>query len=252
MHVHTCYSHDATTTPKELIQYAKNQGLNGVAITDHNTFKAAQEISRKTKDFIVIPGIEINTKQGHVLALNPTRNIPFGHGLYETVEMIHEANGIAIASHPTSIKKGMKKQLNTKFDAVEVINSSSFPFFFSTYQNRKLAQALNLPQTAGSDAHTPFDIGTAYTIINAEPQIDKIIKAIKKGETQPVGKPISWKNRLKRLLQKGEASVKGLPSDTNSNPLEEAFLAQRKAPCHKAAEQSWQIRSTNKANAHRS
>lgn len=200
--MHTCHSHDATTTPKELIQYAKKRGLHGVAVTDHNTFRAAKEISRKTKDFIVIPGIEIDTKQGHILALNPTRNIPFGHGLCETVEMIHEANGIAIASHPTGIKKGMKKQLSTKFDAIEVINSTSFPFFFSSRQNRKIAQALSLPQTAGSDAHIPFEIGNAYTIIDAEPQTDAIIKAIKRGATQPVGKPTPWKHRVGRLLQK--------------------------------------------------
>jgi predicted metal-dependent phosphoesterase TrpH len=218
LHVHTCYSHDATTTPKELIHYAKKQGLHGVAITDHNTIEGAQKISRKTKELIIIPGVEINTKQGHILALNVTKNISFGHDLRETVEMIHEANGIAIASHPTSLKKGMKKQWDTKFDAVEVINSSSFPFFFSTHQNRKIAQALGLPQTAGSDAHAPFDIGNAYTIIEAEPQIDEIIKAIKKGATTPLGKPIPWKNRLKRMLQKiGEVSVKSFPSDTNSS-----------------------------------
>jgi len=79
-----------------------------------------------------------------------------------------------------------------------VINASAFPFFLSTYLSRKLAVRLNLPQTAGSDAHYASEIGLAYTVVDTEPEVNEIVHAIKKGATIPCGKPIPWKLRLKR------------------------------------------------------
>jgi predicted metal-dependent phosphoesterase TrpH len=83
-------------------------------------------------------------------------------------------------------------------DAIEVINSAAIPFQFFTYLNKKLAIRLNLPQTAGSDSHYAPEIGTAYTVIEADPDVDEIVWAIKKGATIPVGKSIPWRIRLKR------------------------------------------------------
>jgi len=81
---------------------------------------------------------------------------------------------------------------------VEVINSAAVPFSFSTYLSRKLATRLNLPQTAGSDSHYAPEIGAAYTIIEADPDVDEIIQAIKGGATLPLGRSIPWRVRLRR------------------------------------------------------
>ncbi len=90
----------------------------------------------------------------------------------------------------------MRRQITSNSDAIEVINSSTFPFFLSTRLARRLAVNLNLPQTAGSDSHRPSDIGTAYTLIDADSEIDEVVHAIKKGATVPFGKPIPWKARF--------------------------------------------------------
>lgn len=198
LHVHTCYSHDAVTTLEEVIAYSKKRGLNGIAVTDHNTLEGVLKLQGKT-DFLVIPGVEVSTKQGHVLAINITTPIPPALGIYETIERIHEAGGIAVAAHPTTLAKGeLRKKMGSGFDAIEVINTSAVPFFFSVYLNRKIARHLNLPQTAGSDAHCPFEIGTAYTIIDANAKPDEIVEAIRKGATVPYGKPIPWRMRIRR------------------------------------------------------
>lgn len=203
LHVHTCYSHDGTITLNELVYYAKKRGLNGVAITDHDTLTGALKIAKimkNKKKLLIIPGIEISTRQGHILALNLTTQVPLQHNeLRETIQRIHSMGGIAIATHPTSIFKGeLKRCITRDFDALEVINSSAFPFHFSQYINRKIALKLGLPQTAGSDAHYAPEIGMAYTIIDANPQLDEIIEAIKKGVTVPCGRRIPWMIRLRR------------------------------------------------------
>ena len=201
LHLHTHYSADATTTLKEVVHHAKKRGLDGIAVTDHDTTSGALRLM-KQKHFLVIPGIEISSLQGHVLALNVTQPIPPELSLPETVEKIHQFGGIAVIAHPTAVlKTGLGHTLissASNLDAVEVINTAAFPFFLTTYLSRRLAQRLKLPQTAGSDAHHPDEIGNAYTLINADSNRDDVTDAVKKGRTTPFGKPISWLLRLHR------------------------------------------------------
>jgi predicted metal-dependent phosphoesterase TrpH len=196
LHVHTCYSPDALTTLEEVVLYSKKRGLDGVAITDHDTIDGALRL-RKEKELIIIPGVEVSTLEGHVLALNITQSIPPGLTIHETTRRIHEAGGIAIAAHPSVFYKKMNR-VDSSLDAIEVINASAFPFLLSTYLNRKLARRLDLPQTAGSDAHHAPEIGFAYTLIHADPEVEEIVQAIKEGAIVPVGKPIPWRLRLER------------------------------------------------------
>jgi len=201
LHVHTRYSYDSTITLDEIVAYSQKRGLDGVAITDHDVVEGALKLVQKVKELVVIPGVEVTTSRGHVLALNITRPIPTELSPLETIQMIHEAGGIAVAAHPTVFYKGLRGQINSNFDAVEVVNASAFPFFLSTYLSRKLALRLGLPQTAGSDAHYASEIGFAYTVVDAEPEVDEIVHAIRNGATVPCGKPIPWKLRLERMLQ---------------------------------------------------
>ncbi len=204
LHVHTCYSVDAMSSLKETVLYAKKNGLNGIAITDHDSLRGVRK-ALKLADrmrFIVIPGVEVTTLQGHVLALNITTSIPQNLGLAETVEKIHEAGGIAVAAHPiVFIKSQIKERIASvsNLDGIEVINSSAFPFSLSTRLNRELAERLNLPQTAGSDAHHASEIGTAYTLVEADSGVDEIVEAIKKGAVFPFGKSISLETRVRRV-----------------------------------------------------
>lgn len=200
LHVHTCYSEDASTTLKEVIYYAEKKGLNGVAITDHNTVKGALKLAEESH-LIVIPGVEVETRQGHILALNITTPVPPNFGMTETVQRIHENGGTAIIAHPyAAFKASLKRKeiLNSKMDGVEVFNATSFPFFIATYLGKRLAEKLNLPKTGGSDAHMGFEIGEAYTLVEADSNTDDIMEAIRKGAVVPQGKPISWAGRMKR------------------------------------------------------
>ena len=198
LHVHTFYSYDSTITPKELVAWAKKRGLDAVAVTDHDIFDEASKLS-KNKDFLIIPGIEVNTLYGHILGIDVSKRIPAKLDVSTTIEKIHKAGGIAIAAHPTAIYRGkLRRHVTEEFDAVEVINASSVPFRFSNYINRKIAQRFHLPQTGGTDAHTAREIGMAYSLVEANLEKDEIVSAIKNGKVTACGKPIPWLMRLKR------------------------------------------------------
>ena len=198
-HVHTCYSGDSSITLKEVVSFAKKQGLDGVAITDHNTLKGTQKL--KTKEIIVVPGIEVSTSQGHLLGINVTTAIPAKLDMEESIRKIHEAGGIAIAPHPTAFYKSPPSRNVSSYDAVEVMNASSIPFSVLTHLSRKFADKLGVAQTGGSDSHYAPEIGSAYTVVDADSEVDEIADAIVRGAVFPCGKAIPWKIRLERTMQ---------------------------------------------------
>lgn len=207
LHVHTCYSGDSSITLEQLIKQLRQKGLDGAAITDHDTIEGVKKILKNNiSGLLIIPGIEISTRRGHILAINVTETIPSGLSAEETIEKIHEASGIAIAAHPQAFfKNGLglnHRILNLGLDAIEVVNSSVFPFIPLTYLAKKFAERNNIPQTAGSDSHMPETIGLAYTFINNDKKyIDNIIEDIRRGLATPVGRGIPSTLRIKRILK---------------------------------------------------
>ncbi len=201
LHVHTVYSADSIITPKELVFYAKKRGLNAVAVTDHNKVEGALKIAKET-DFLVIPGIEVSSRDGHIVGLNIHEAIPRGLSADETVERIHQAGGIAIACHPFALFKGsIGKHVTAKFDAVETINSSSFPFRRASRKAHELAENFKLPKVAGTDAHYAPVIGFAYTVIDSELNTETITKAITQGRCQPFGRALPVSVRIQNQLR---------------------------------------------------
>ena len=196
LHVHTIYSADSLITPEDLVFYAKKSGLTAVAVTDHNQVEGARKIARET-NFLIIPGTEVSSREGHIVGLNVQELIPPGLTADETVDKIHQAGGIAIACHPFVLFKGsVGKYATAKFDAVETLNASAFPFRSASKKADQLAERLGLPKVAGTDAHYGPVIGRTFTLIDAEPNVEAVVKAIAKGLCQPYGKPISMLMRI--------------------------------------------------------
>ena len=167
MHVHTKYSLDGKGEPFEFVKMARKIGLNGIAVTDHNEIKGAleaREFSTDMKDFLVIIGEEVSTDSGHILAYNIREKIDKGLSPHETVERINDQGGFAVVAHPDRFPSGMKTKVtgDLNFAGIEVLNGATV-----THKNnaaRVLAIKLNRGMVAGSDAHSPKKIGSAYTV----------------------------------------------------------------------------------------
>jgi len=217
LHVHTTYSKDSLITPKELIYFAKKNGLNAVAITDHDYLEGAVKIAREVKDFLVIPGMEVSSSEGHIVALNVNASISQGLTAIETVERIHAAGGIAVACHPYVYFKGcLRNAVCSAFDAIEVINARAFPFQSSVKRAREAAEKFKLSQVAGTDAHYGPQIGYGYTCIDVEEvSVDAVVEAIVCGNCQAYGRQVpvvlnlqQQIQRLKRVVNKAALSLR--------------------------------------------
>jgi predicted metal-dependent phosphoesterase TrpH len=210
LHVHTTYSNDSLITPKDLVYYAKRRGLNACAVTDHNSLDGAYKIAKET-DFLIIPGMEVSSADGHIVALNVKELIPRGFSAVETVERIHRAGGVAIACHPYVYFKGcLRDNVCATFDAIEVINARAFPFKDSVKKAEEAAQRLELSRVGGTDAHYGPQIGYGYTEIEAaEATVDAIAEAIVAGHCSAHGEQVPFYLnasqqvlRLKRMVRK--------------------------------------------------
>jgi predicted metal-dependent phosphoesterase TrpH len=189
-HCHTVYSNraprrfDALNTPRELIETAIKKGLGGIIITDHDSVTGGlvgERISARYRNFRVIPGAEITSSSGHILAIGIKSNIPKGLNVEETVDMIHELGGIAVASHPFA--GGKRPSLGEdclKADAVEVFNANNR--CDANHRALTLARNHESPMTAGSDAHWAQNLGYAGIIC------DDPMEDIAHGHTQIFGR----------------------------------------------------------------
>ena len=174
LHIHTHYSYDSTASPKEIIETAIKKGVDCLAICDHGQVKGALETIEFAKDkpVLIIPGIEIKSKEGDILGLNIKEIIPNKLSARETVERINKSGGLAVIPHPfgwsCSFRGDLKKLVSEAGQdlAIEVFNASIF-----SAGNKKAAEIVknyNLAFTCGSDAHFPNFIGRAYLEIPGE------------------------------------------------------------------------------------
>ena len=127
LHSHSWYSRghilgeENIVSPVEMVKEARKKGLNGIAITDHNSLESWDSLKRmKFDDFIIIPGEEISTRQGHLIALGIEEAIDPNQDVLETIDKIHQQGGITIAPHPYDISKKGIRNFSRFTDAIEV------------------------------------------------------------------------------------------------------------------------------------
>src|SRR3972149_2863966 len=96
---HTRYSPDSRVSPADLGGIARRIGLDGVAISDHNSIGGVAEAEAAAGDgFLVIPACEVSTSEGHVLAYGVREAPPRGLGAAEPIERIVGPRRVALAA----------------------------------------------------------------------------------------------------------------------------------------------------------
>jgi len=199
LHSHSELSYDGRDPIELLLEQAEAVGLDALAITDHDEIDASLEAAAKAQeyDLVGIPGMEVSSAAGHILALGVEELIPAGKSFDETLERIHDAEGIAVVPHPFQksrhgVAPHITREQLAEADAIEVYNSRLFTGR-SNRQAEQFAREYDLPMTAGSDAHIAEMVGQAVTEVDAYHQsVDSILDAIVEGRTTVVGKRTPW------------------------------------------------------------
>jgi predicted metal-dependent phosphoesterase TrpH len=205
LHIHSQYSEDGMGTPIEIIKNLQKKGLNGMALTDHNTVEGGlKALKVAPKDFIVITGVEISTKDGHIIGLDVKENIPRGLSAEETIDKIIDLGGTPIVPHlfrnMSGVKKEKLKKFHNKLSAIEVFNACSLPK--TNLKTAKVAKQYNLGGTGGSDSHDPAYVGYAYTTVDTtDTTVDSIISMVNKKKTWGEGTTMPLDYRQNRMIK---------------------------------------------------
>jgi len=178
LHMHTIYSYDGTATVPAVLNRARAIGLDVIAITDHDEINGSLKAFNLAPRFgiEVIPGIEITTAEGDLLALFVTEKIAPGLPLIETIMKVGDAGGICIAPHPMARGVGMKSlsgpsilQALSHPDAsriligIETYNATALDRESNHNAEALLAECPPIAQVGNSDAHILQTIGLGAT-----------------------------------------------------------------------------------------
>jgi predicted metal-dependent phosphoesterase TrpH len=177
LHVHSRCSRDSALTPEAIVKAAKRGGLRGVAVTDHETVKGGLEARRAAlgSDLTIIVGYETRIQGHDVLCLFVEEENRAGC-MAELHDKIRESGGITVLAHPYRMFMTADRGTLNDVDAVEVLNAR-----LSSGRNRRaleLADDLHMPKVAGSDAHSLYEIGRAYTIIRGDSPREGILRGL--------------------------------------------------------------------------
>ncbi|MFC4987387.1 PHP domain-containing protein [Saliphagus infecundisoli] len=188
LQVHTNASPCSSTPPERVVAAAVDAGLDGIAITDHDTVANVKAVREAAPDALdVISAVEVTTTEGHLLALDIAEPPPQADPL-TVVDHVHDQGGAAVLSHPfDSLRQYYQtdlKALADAIDGVETVNSRCIRRRFNE-RAAAFATAYDLPATGGSDAHFPIEVGRAYTTIEGD---GSIVNAVRDGRTRPEGR----------------------------------------------------------------
>ncbi|MFC4543834.1 PHP domain-containing protein [Halosolutus amylolyticus] len=206
LHTHTRFFHGRRTLGDRfdplgvrlLAAAAERRGLDGIATTNHDYYTAFDPSSTLE----TLPGIEITTDRGHVLVVGPDPPAATKPGALspdEAVALAHDRDCAAIVAHP--FRNSTVRELEeVPFDAIEVNGKHprSQPLV------EELAAERDLPLVGGSDAHYPFEVGRAYTVVDADRLTPaSIVDAIRDGN---VSARVS-RSSLDRALRRGYRAI---------------------------------------------
>jgi predicted metal-dependent phosphoesterase TrpH len=203
LHTHTQpLSHDSLLTPDDLIDAAKSAGLDGVCLTEHDFFWEPEKVAdlRKRHNFLVIPGIEVNTEDGHIVVFGLEHYVYGMHRMHELAALVDAAGGVMIAAHPyrrqlpfelrhegdwsEALERAVSNPAYTHVHAIETHNGRG-----SARENAfaaEVASRLKAREVAASDAHSATDVGRCAT--EFERNIDglaDLISELKAGRFRP-------------------------------------------------------------------
>jgi predicted metal-dependent phosphoesterase TrpH len=195
-HVHSEGSYDGSDPVELLLEQAAEIGLDGIVVTDHDVIHESRRAAALAPEYglLGIPGVEVSTAVGHLLAIGVDEMPPRRAPLDETVAWIRDHGGVAVVPHPFQRSRhGIPGRHLVDCDAVEVFNS----WLFTGFRNRRarrFAAERGYPAVAASDAHSVAHVGRAYTELVVE-GVDRatldgetVLEAVRGGATRMRGR----------------------------------------------------------------
>jgi predicted metal-dependent phosphoesterase TrpH len=164
LHLHSLYSHDGRSSLQQLIERARECGLDRIALTDHNTVEGALELVRVVPE-LAIAGEEVKTLEGEVIGLFITGGVRPYMAPEQAMDAIHDMGGLTYIPHPLDRNRSHFRPerlvaLAGRIDIIETYNP-----WCDAEANRaasRLAEEMGKVSATGSDAHSADELGRSW------------------------------------------------------------------------------------------
>jgi predicted metal-dependent phosphoesterase TrpH len=188
LHVHSIYSGESLADPRDILEAALEKGLDGICITEHESMYASRPFEELRKDYpslVILRGVELSTDAGHMLVYGIDDTEWNDWGKYkmcngqELIDRVRKLGGIAIPAHPWQVMESSGSQEGLQFTVDERITALSNLAAIEVCNGKQLghpviceilgafAKQNGIGGIGGSDAHTPENVGNAYTVFRA-------------------------------------------------------------------------------------
>ncbi len=185
LHIHTEYSIDCNTPLEKIVSRCLEVGINCIAICDHGTVEGALRM-RDIAPFPVIVAEEILTSHGEIIGMFLEETIPSRLSVEQTISRIRSQGGLVCIPHPfdifrqSALRSNIMEEIAEQIDIIEVFNSRTL-LLQSSAKTLAFALKYGIAKSAGSDAHTPYEIGNAYVEMPEFNGKDDFLQALEKG-----------------------------------------------------------------------
>lgn len=196
LHLHTAEDPCDTVrhTAKELIMKAADEGFDVLSITNHQRMTFSHDLLSYARErgILLIPGMEVTIENRHVLLLNPPRNKIFSG--FSSLSKLRRPETLVMAPHPYfpglhSLNGCLLKHWKV-FDALEYCHFYS-PRINFNHRAIDISQSYGFPLVGNSDTHFLSQLGTTYSLIYAEKDLEAIFAAIRENKVEIVTRPLS-------------------------------------------------------------
>ncbi|MBP6963348.1 MAG: PHP domain-containing protein [Armatimonadetes bacterium] len=207
LHVHTLYSPCAETRPRDVEEYCRENKVDVLGVTDHDSISGALELQAVAPGLRVIVGEEIKTRQGEIVGLFLKHEIEPGLDAVETCELIKRQGGLVYVPHPfdpfkiNRLKKPVLLELLDMVDIIEVYNAKLITPFFNI-SARRFAEKHCKVGAAGSDSHYLSAIDICVNEMDDFGTPEEFLRSLAKGRlvTRRSGVLRAWYVGLKNVV----------------------------------------------------
>jgi len=186
MHLHSSYSSDSSVPVKNIIKCYRRSGILPL-VCDHNSVagseRAYEILCKSDPELPYILAEEILTSEGEIIGLFLQEEIPKLLSAEETLDAIRDQGALSIVPHPfcsyrmNALRKDVMDKIIDRIDIIEGFNSR----ILDDWENaiaRGYAGRCGKPVSAGSDAHTSFELGRTYVSIEPFSDPKGLMKAL--------------------------------------------------------------------------
>jgi predicted metal-dependent phosphoesterase TrpH len=211
LHVHSRYSPDSRLKLPDLVARLPYTGLRGFALTDHNSIRGNAELVELRKahpTYVFLPGVEISTVEGHLLAYGVTEAPPAHRPVLETIEWVLAHGGEPVLAHPFRWAHGVGRRVAETAPVRAIEGRNGHNSEVTNAQAELVGAQRGLGITGGSDVHALRELGRAYTTFPEDVRsADDLLEALRRGRTQAGGRSLPFAGRLRVSLTNGAKFV---------------------------------------------